>query len=190
MERKEFSKCLNTTGRVYGICYGPQGIYTTQALFIISSKMTVQSKEIVTQHQSKWTALHSVQRSQQQSLSVSETSRCHRESSFSPSSSGLHQSCDRKPRVLVNHNHVWKNSSCSGKQTLEPFSVWSSEYEFHKFREHRERKFWTYYRSNFNTYFPGIWLFSNQVWVFKCKCYRSKLNYKVSSVFQMFKSFF
>lgn len=40
-------------------------------------------------------------------------------------------------------------------------------------RAYKERKFWTEHRSNFNTYFPGIWLFSNQVWVLKCKCFQS-----------------
>lgn len=72
----------------------------------------------------------------------------------------------------------------------EPFSVNSSEYELHQLVEHTERKFWTKCRRNFNASFPRILLFSNQVWVLKCKCYWSQLNYKVSYVFQMFKCFY
>lgn len=45
MEIEEFPRCLNTIGRVDSICYGPWGIYTTQALFIVSSKTIVQNQQ-------------------------------------------------------------------------------------------------------------------------------------------------
>lgn len=45
MEIKDFPRCLKTTGRDYRVCYDPQGIYTTQALSIISSKAVVRSQQ-------------------------------------------------------------------------------------------------------------------------------------------------
>lgn len=91
------------------------------------------------QHWRQWVALHLIQRSQQQSLSISETFRCYKQCRFPPAGPGLRQPCDAKLRDLVDPNYVWKNFSCCRKQTPEPFSVYSAEYELQKLAEHRER---------------------------------------------------
>lgn len=83
---------------------------------------------------------HLIQRSQRQSWSISETFRCFKQCCFLPAGSGLHQPCDGKRRGLVNPSCVWKDFSCCREQTPEPFSVYSSEYELDRLREHTERE--------------------------------------------------